>query len=295
MWAECRPPGVPLLQAFARLYQSAPADLVEGTDYTPPGRATAGCFRGDARPNGAGGGGGAGGTQAGGPGVGGRRVRLAAGLNQRQLASRLGYSRGQVAGAEAGTQSTAMELWRPCDRVLDAGGTLVAAREQVEAASRALREVAVGRVEANREARLQRWRAENGLPRRPRPTSSLRQPQQPQPETPGTRATLMASLESGSGVQLVRSRAPEPMGRIEDDAECEQGREDIQCDFPSIFGTASTCCRLRASILPTARTGPARCGWIGTVPQRGPCCGYRTSTRLTWCTNSPDSWREADR
>lgn len=40
------------------------------------------------------------------------RVRRAAGLNQRQLASRVGYSRGQVAGAEAGAQATAMEFWR---------------------------------------------------------------------------------------------------------------------------------------------------------------------------------------
>ena len=31
---ECRPPVVPLLQGFAKLYQCAPSDLIEGADYT---------------------------------------------------------------------------------------------------------------------------------------------------------------------------------------------------------------------------------------------------------------------
>ena len=31
---ECRPPGIPLLHEFAKLYQCAPGDLIEGTEYT---------------------------------------------------------------------------------------------------------------------------------------------------------------------------------------------------------------------------------------------------------------------
>ena len=92
------------------------------------------------------------------------RLRHVAGLNQQQLANRIGYSRGQVAGAEAGTNSTAVEFWRVCDEVLGTGGGLVAAREQVEAALTARRDAAVRRDEANREARLQQWRVNNGLP-----------------------------------------------------------------------------------------------------------------------------------
>jgi tetratricopeptide (TPR) repeat protein len=91
------------------------------------------------------------------------RLRQAAGLNQQQLAIRISYSRGQVAGAEAGTQSTAMGFWRACDQVLAAGGALVEARGRVEAALKARRDAAVRREEAEREARLQRWRAEHGF------------------------------------------------------------------------------------------------------------------------------------
>lgn len=92
------------------------------------------------------------------------RLRHAAGLNQHQLASRVGYSRGQIAGAEAGTNSTAPEFWQACDRALGADGVLIAARDRIEAALETRRDAAARREQVKREARLQQGRAERLLP-----------------------------------------------------------------------------------------------------------------------------------
>lgn len=91
------------------------------------------------------------------------RLRSEAGLSQQDLANRIGYTRGQVGGAEAGSQATAPEFWQACDRVLAAGGALVVARARIEAAMKARRDAAARREEAKREARLQQWRTEHGL------------------------------------------------------------------------------------------------------------------------------------
>ncbi|HZD71225.1 MAG TPA: helix-turn-helix transcriptional regulator [Actinomycetes bacterium] len=180
---ECRPPSVRLLQAFAKLYQCSPSDLIEGTDYTPEAERTQQhgpmTSPSDPAPEPVGEGDG---TSEAEQGLlpdsvlaeavvearrrGGRelsRLRGRAGLSQQDLANRVGYTRGQVAGAEVGSQSTAPEFWQACDRVLAAGGALVAARAEVGAAMRARRDAAIRREEGRREARLQQWRAEREL------------------------------------------------------------------------------------------------------------------------------------
>lgn len=92
------------------------------------------------------------------------RLRRGARLSQQQLGSRIGYSRGQVGGAEAGTQRTAEPFWRRCDEVLGARGALKAAYDRIEGARKERDDQARRRAEAEREARLQRWRAQHGLP-----------------------------------------------------------------------------------------------------------------------------------
>jgi len=90
--------------------------------------------------------------------------RLAAGLSQQQLASRIGYSRSAVAGAESSGQGRARDFWVRCDAVIGAGGVLIAHYRKVVAARE--REVfeRARRAEAERDERIRLWRAEVNLP-----------------------------------------------------------------------------------------------------------------------------------
>lgn len=91
------------------------------------------------------------------------RWRAAARLSQTQLASRIGYSRSQVAGAERGSQRTAEGFWRRCDEVLGANRALLTAYSKIDAARQAKQQETARQAEAQREARLERWRAQQGV------------------------------------------------------------------------------------------------------------------------------------
>lgn len=64
-----------------------------------------------------------------------RDLRQAAGLTQRELADRLGYSRARVAGAEGG-EGCALLFWSGCDKVLNTGGVLASNCHAVDALRR---------------------------------------------------------------------------------------------------------------------------------------------------------------
>jgi transcriptional regulator with XRE-family HTH domain len=53
-----------------------------------------------------------------------KTARQAAGLLQRELARKIGYSRSAVGNAEAGQCGYAGRFWELCDEVLGTGGTL---------------------------------------------------------------------------------------------------------------------------------------------------------------------------
>ena len=170
--ANSHPPSIALLQGFAKLYHCAPGDLIEGTDHTfqaerpasipaiaaPPAPAGHDVALADqtalwdaeaaARKQA--------GKELG-------RLRREVGLSQQDLANRIGYARGHVAGAETGANRTAPDFWERCDTVLAAGGALVAAGDRIKAAQQARTRAAALREEAAREARLQQWRAEHGI------------------------------------------------------------------------------------------------------------------------------------
>lgn len=90
--------------------------------------------------------------------------RIAGGLTQAQLATRIGYSRSAVAGAESRAQGTARDFWVRCDAVLGAGGVLVAHYRRIVAARE--REVfeRAREAEAEREEKIRQWRASMNLP-----------------------------------------------------------------------------------------------------------------------------------
>ena len=64
--------------------------------------------------------------------------RLKAGLTQRELAYRMGFSRNQIASAESGAPAS-RDLVDAADRVLGAGGRLTAVRNAITAAAAAAR------------------------------------------------------------------------------------------------------------------------------------------------------------
>lgn len=59
--------------------------------------------------------------------------RRGAGMNQEQLAARIGYGRSSVANVETGRQRAARAFWERCDAELDAGGALVRGYDELEA------------------------------------------------------------------------------------------------------------------------------------------------------------------
>src|SRR6266508_1599979 len=89
--------------------------------------------------------------------------RRQAGLSQEHLASRLGYSRTAVGAAETGSQQRPKEFWARCDDLLGAGGAIIAAHRDLTAFQREQARERVRRAEADREARIQRWRQDAGL------------------------------------------------------------------------------------------------------------------------------------
>jgi transcriptional regulator with XRE-family HTH domain len=92
-----------------------------------------------------------------------RTGRQKARLSQAQLARRVGYSRSSVASAETGDHQPAEDLWARCDELLGAGGSIAAAyRELAAHRDRQARERA-RRAEAERDAKIQQWRAEARL------------------------------------------------------------------------------------------------------------------------------------
>jgi hypothetical protein len=86
----------------------------------------------------------------------GRRLtvwRVAVGLSQRQLASRIGFSQLTVAGVESGNRRAARDFWVRCDSAPGAGGALIASyRRVVVAQEQEFRERA-DKAEAEREVR----------------------------------------------------------------------------------------------------------------------------------------------
>lgn len=89
--------------------------------------------------------------------------REAAGIVQRQIGRRTGYSRSSVAKAEAGHQLLTREFWQTADQLLKADGALLASYEQVRAAkeeyeARSL-EAALAKAYAEAQARAQELRS----------------------------------------------------------------------------------------------------------------------------------------
>lgn len=82
-----------------------------------------------------------------------RALREAAGYTQQELADLLGYSRPRVAGAEKG-EGCALLFWRGCDKTLNAGGTLVAGFQDIEALRRREALEAAAAARAERAARV---------------------------------------------------------------------------------------------------------------------------------------------
>ncbi|MFF4879465.1 helix-turn-helix domain-containing protein [Micromonospora sp. NPDC000668] len=60
------------------------------------------------------------------------RLRVAAGFTQHSLAPLLHYGRSTIANVEVGRQRAPRRFWERCDEVLDAGGQLVAAFDQLQ-------------------------------------------------------------------------------------------------------------------------------------------------------------------
>lgn len=84
--------------------------------------------------------------------------RAAAGLTQRQVGHAVGYARVTVATAESGHRQPAAEFWTRCDDVLNAGGELTRAYQQLsDAQARRKRDLAE-REQAERVARAAPWR-----------------------------------------------------------------------------------------------------------------------------------------
>jgi transcriptional regulator with XRE-family HTH domain len=94
-------------------------------------------------------------------------LRREADLTQKQVADRLGYSRGTVAGAETGQRQPGKEFWTRADDLLARGGELRAAYAQLAAARQEHARQRAHHAEVEREARIARWRAANNLPAEP--------------------------------------------------------------------------------------------------------------------------------
>jgi DNA-binding XRE family transcriptional regulator len=92
-----------------------------------------------------------------------RTSRRQAGLSQEQLARRVGYSRSAVAAAEIGDQQRPEEFWVRCDELLVAGGAITGAYRELAAFQLRQAQARVRRAEAEREAKIQRWRELAGL------------------------------------------------------------------------------------------------------------------------------------
>ena len=91
-------------------------------------------------------------------------LRADAGLTQQQLAVRLGYARVTVAGAETGERVPGEAFWVAADNLLTPGGGLRAAYDRLAAARRNRKQCLARLAEAEREARVARWRAASDLP-----------------------------------------------------------------------------------------------------------------------------------
>jgi tetratricopeptide (TPR) repeat protein/DNA-binding XRE family transcriptional regulator len=88
-----------------------------------------------------------------------RDLRQTAGLTQRELAERVGYSRARVAGAESG-EGCAPLFWAGCDKVLSGGGVLMAGFRTVEALRRRRAADDAAAAQAERASRVRAQRGE---------------------------------------------------------------------------------------------------------------------------------------
>src|ERR1700680_4160356 len=61
--------------------------------------------------------------------------RRAVGLSQAQLAEKTGFSRRTIANVETGRQHVRRDFWESADTAVSAGGSLVAAHEELAAAA----------------------------------------------------------------------------------------------------------------------------------------------------------------
>jgi hypothetical protein len=90
--------------------------------------------------------------------------RKEAGLTQEQLAVRLGWARSTVAGAEKGYRLPGKEFWAAANDFLTPGGDLRSAYAQLAAARQDRKQRLACQAEAEREAKVARWRAAHNLP-----------------------------------------------------------------------------------------------------------------------------------
>jgi len=84
--------------------------------------------------------------------------RQAAGYNQTEFAPLTGYARSTVANVETGRQKVARDFWQRCDDAVGAGGALTARFDEIESMVRREKEIVAQQAQAERDARVQRWR-----------------------------------------------------------------------------------------------------------------------------------------
>lgn len=89
--------------------------------------------------------------------------RDAAGLRQQELAPRVHYGRSTIANVETGRQTCSGAFWERCDQELAADGALVRGYEDLKALTRAHQAEVASRMEADRAAKLHRFRDSTSL------------------------------------------------------------------------------------------------------------------------------------
>ena len=91
-------------------------------------------------------------------------LRKEAGLTQEQLGLRLGWARATVAGAETGDRLPGEQFWAAANDFLTPRGDLRSAYAQLAAARQDRKQRLARQAEAEREAKVARWRAAHNLP-----------------------------------------------------------------------------------------------------------------------------------
>jgi DNA-binding XRE family transcriptional regulator len=116
-------------------------------------------------------------------------LRHQARLTQHGLAALIGYSRSAVSLAEIGRDCQAPEFWQACDKALDTGGALAAARDRIEQIRSDLDRAAAIAAQKAREARALAAMAMAAAPRLNAGVAAV----QPCPHC-GNQVTVLATL-----------------------------------------------------------------------------------------------------